>query len=104
MNLENIYEIFKESTGVSTDTRSIKKNNLFIALSGENFNGNKFAEKAIDEGANYAIIDDEKFQTERTILVENTLKTLQNLANYHRKQLKVTIMLWVSHAYLIFWE
>ena len=92
MNLENIYEIFKESTGISTDTRNIKKNNLFVALSGENFNGNKFAEKAINEGAIYAIIDDEKFKTEKTILVENALNTLQQLANHHRNKLKTTII------------
>ncbi len=92
MNLENIYEIFKKSTGVSTDTRSIQKNNLFFALSGENFNGNKFAEKALQNGAIFAIIDDEKFHTKNTILVENTLQTLQRLANYHRKKIKATII------------
>ncbi len=92
MNLDKIYEIFKKSTGISTDTRSIQKGELFFALSGENFNGNKFAEKALDNGAIYAIIDDENYQTQNTIVVKNTLETLQKLANYHRNKLKAKII------------
>ena len=87
MSISEIYEIFQKCTGISTDTRTLQTNNLFIALSGDNYNGNKFAEQALEKGALYAIIDDRDYHSENTILVKNTLKTLQDLANYHRKNL-----------------
>ncbi|MDC3388075.1 UDP-N-acetylmuramoyl-tripeptide--D-alanyl-D-alanine ligase [Flavobacteriaceae bacterium] len=92
MNLIDLYKIFKNSTGISTDTRSIEKGNLYISLSGENFNGNKFAKKAIEKGASFAIIDDQKYAANKTIKVKNTLNTLQKLANHHRKELNTTII------------
>lgn len=92
MTILDIYNIFLSSTGVSTDTRSIKTGNLFIALSGDNFNGNKFAKQALEKGASFAIIDDVNYKTKHTILVENTLKTLQSLANFHRKTLNLPII------------
>jgi len=92
MNITDIYTIFKKSTGVSTDTRTIQKDNLFISLSGENFNGNKFAKQALEKGANYAIIDDENYTQDNTILVANTLETLQQLAKFHRKELNTPII------------
>lgn len=92
MSISEIYEIFQKCTGISTDTRTLQTNNLFIALSGDNFNGNKFAEQALEKGALYAIIDDRDYHSENTILVKNTLKTLQDLANYHRKKLNTTII------------
>ncbi|TXK73422.1 Mur ligase domain-containing protein, partial [Mesonia sp. HuA40] len=55
--MTRLYQLFKASTGVSTDTRSIQKGNLFFALSGTNFNGNQFAAKALEAGASYAVID-----------------------------------------------
>ncbi|MGB0975230.1 MAG: UDP-N-acetylmuramoyl-tripeptide--D-alanyl-D-alanine ligase [Flavobacteriaceae bacterium] len=93
MNIENLYNLFTNSTGISTDTRSIKTGNLFIALSGDNFNGNKFAEQAINNGAAHAIIDDINYHIPgHTTVVSNTLKTLQELANYHRQQLNIPII------------
>ena len=92
MSISEIYEIFQKCTGISTDTRTLQTNNLFIALSGDNFNGNKFAELALKNGAINAIIDDKDYQSENTILVKNTLKTLQDLANYHRKKLNPHII------------
>lgn len=92
MSISEIYEIFQKCTGISTDTRTLQTYNLFIALSGDNFNGNKFAEQALEKGALYAIIDDRDYHSENTILVKNTLKTLQDLANYHRKKLNTTII------------
>lgn len=71
---------------VSTDTRSIIPNSLFFALNGENFDGNKFAKQALEKGASVAIIDNPKYSSDNTILVDNTLDTLQKLANYYRKQ------------------
>ena len=57
MKIEKLYSIFLESTGVTTDSRAVAQGNLFFALKGDNFDGNDFAEKAIAEGANYAVVD-----------------------------------------------
>lgn len=94
MTIENLHALFLNSTGISTDTRKINKGNLFFALKGENFNGNLFAEKALDLGATYAIIDEDEFTIDigKTILYDNVLKTLQELASYHRNFLKVPII------------
>jgi len=94
MNTEQLHKLFLASTGVSTDTRKITLGNIFFALTGENFNGNLFAEKAIELGASYAIIDDENFlkPNNKTILVENVLESLQNLAKFHRKHLNIPII------------
>jgi len=92
MNITEIYSIFKKSSGINTDTRTIQENNLFFSLSGENFNGNKFAKQALEKGANYAIIDDKDYTQENTILVEDTLETLQQLAKHHRTQLNTPII------------
>jgi len=93
MNIEQLYNLFKINKSVSTDTRAIKKGSIFFALKGENFNGNKFAEDALKKGASYAVIDEEKYKTNNTIiLVENVLETLQNLATFHRQYLKLPII------------
>lgn len=65
---------------------------MFFALKGDNFNGNTYAKQAIDKGAKYAVIDEKEFQSKHTILVENVLVTLQNLATYHRNYLKTPIV------------
>ncbi|WP_311195765.1 Mur ligase domain-containing protein [Antarcticibacterium sp. 1MA-6-2] len=93
MNIEQLHRLFLESTGVATDTRSIRTNQLFFALKGDNFNGNSFASQALQKGASYAIIDEEEFAKDKEyILVDNVLKTLQDLATYHRKQLNLPIL------------
>lgn len=93
MDKEAIYQLFLESSGISTDTRSIKEGNLFFALSGPNFNANKFAQKALEAGAIAAVVDDEAYATdERTVLVEDSLEALQHLANHHRNELDCTII------------
>jgi UDP-N-acetylmuramoyl-tripeptide--D-alanyl-D-alanine ligase len=93
MEIATIYNYFLQSTGIATDTRKIYANNMFVALKGDNFNGNKFALSALENGAKFAIIDEiEDKLDERFILVENALETLQKLANYHRNQLKITIV------------
>jgi UDP-N-acetylmuramoyl-tripeptide--D-alanyl-D-alanine ligase len=90
MKLEELYKIYLQYPSVQTDTRRLKAGDLFFALKGPSFNGNEFARKAIDEGAAYAIIDEEKYAIEgKTILTEDVLTTLQQLANYHRKQLNI---------------
>lgn len=93
MNIEEIYRLFLKCREVSTDSRKCAKNALFFALRGENFNGNKYAEQAIENGCSYAIIDDENYRKDiKYILVKDVLETLQKLANYHRKRLNIPII------------
>lgn len=85
--IEELYSIFLKYPNITTDTRNINKGDIFFALNGDNFNGNKFAEKAIQEGASYAIIDEEKYRiNDKCLLVDNVLITLQKLANHHRRK------------------
>ncbi|MDG1385027.1 MAG: UDP-N-acetylmuramoyl-tripeptide--D-alanyl-D-alanine ligase [Flavobacteriaceae bacterium] len=93
MKLEQLHQLFLESSGVSTDTRNIKQNALFFALKGVNFNGNTFAHQALESGAKYVVIDEVVSPAnERFILVDNVLETLQALANFHRKHLGLPII------------
>lgn len=93
MDIKELYKLYSQSFLVDTDTRKIREKSIFFALKGENFNGNTFAEKALTLGASFAIVDEKVYQTDNRILVvENVLKTLQQLANYHRNQLKTTII------------
>ena len=93
MKIEKLHHLFLKFNGASTDTRSIARGALFFALKGENFNGNHFAIKALDSGASYCIIDEQQPQSNaRFILVPNVLKTLQELANFHRKYLNIPII------------
>ena len=93
MEIGSIHKIFLKSNGVSTDSRKVKKNELYFSLNGPNFNGNEFAKSAIEKGACYAIVDQKEYIIDKSyILVEDCLKTLQNLANYHRKNSKAKII------------
>nr|BFF40041.1 UDP-N-acetylmuramoyl-tripeptide--D-alanyl-D-alanine ligase [Tenacibaculum mesophilum] len=93
MKIEELYSLYITHGLVDTDTRTIRKNTLFFALKGENFNGNMFAEEAITNGASYAIIDEADYKTsEKLILVDNVLETLQKLANHHRNQLGIPVI------------
>ena len=94
MKLEKVYTYFLESTGICTDTRKIEKGCLFVALRGDNFNGNKFTQQALDKGAFKVIIDDisQHKNTGETILCKNTLELLQKLATYHRQKLNVPMI------------
>ena len=85
-----LYNYFKESSSVSTDTRLINKGSIFFALKGENFDGNKFAEEAIKSGASYAVIDDQSLNNPKFIKVKNVLKSLQDLSKFHRSKLLKT--------------
>jgi UDP-N-acetylmuramoyl-tripeptide--D-alanyl-D-alanine ligase len=87
--VEFLYSKFLQSDGVSIDTRTIKEGNLFFALSGPNFNGNKYASQALAAGARFAIVDDPAYaKEERTVLVEDSLTALQQLATFHRSRYK----------------
>lgn len=93
MNIEEIYKLFLTTTGISTDTRNIKPGSLFVALKGDKFNANTFAAEAIQKGASYAIIDEKEHNVnERTILVQDSLKALQELARHHRRQLGLPVI------------
>ena len=89
---EQLYQLFRESKGLSTDSRTVTEGQMFFALWGDNFNGNKYAETALAKGASCAVIDDPTFETERTILVDDTLMELQKLANHHRKELSCPVI------------
>jgi UDP-N-acetylmuramoyl-tripeptide--D-alanyl-D-alanine ligase len=91
--IENLHYLFSKCGAVSTDTRAIVPGSIFFALKGPKFNANAFAEEALAKGAAYAVIDDTNFKKdERYILVEDTLKTLQKLARYHRDKLDIPVI------------
>jgi UDP-N-acetylmuramoyl-tripeptide--D-alanyl-D-alanine ligase len=93
MEIDSLYSIFNDSDGVSTDSRTTLPNQLFFALSGNNFNGNQFAEAALLKGARYAIIDDQKFKNNsKCILVPDALLCMQQLAIHHRSKLNIPIL------------
>jgi UDP-N-acetylmuramoyl-tripeptide--D-alanyl-D-alanine ligase len=90
MTIEALYNLYLSSTGVNTDTRTVKTGQLFFALKGPNFNANDFAAKALEAGATHAIIDDASYaMTDQYIVVEDTLVTLQQLALHHRRQFQI---------------
>ena len=88
MEIIGIYKKFKECSGVSTDTRSLKGGEMFFALKGENFDGNEYAMKALEAGASYAVVNKDSaagdLEDPRLVKVDDTLKTLQDLARWHR--------------------
>lgn len=93
MNIETLYQKFSECTSVATDTRKNIENSLFFCLKGDNFDGNTFAQTAWENKAKYIVIDNPDYQhIPNTILVENSLETLQKLASFHRKKLATPII------------
>jgi UDP-N-acetylmuramoyl-tripeptide--D-alanyl-D-alanine ligase len=93
MEIKALYDIFLQSAGVCTDTRTLKKNQLFFALKGENFDGNRFALQALEKGASYAVAgEDLEAEDPRLIKVPDTLETLKALAAYHRRQLRIPVI------------
>jgi len=94
LKIETLHKHFLSSSGVCTDTRKITQNCLFFALKGDTFNGNTFAAEAMKQGAQLAIVDDVDYYSANTntVLVKDTLKSLQALAQYHRKYLGIPII------------
>lgn len=93
LEIKALHSLFLNCNSANTDTRKIRPNDMFFALKGDNFNGNSYAEKALELGAAYAIIDEEEYLTsEKTILVDNVLETLQQLASFHRTFLNIPII------------
>src|SRR5690554_6122297 len=95
MNIEQLYQLYRSATGVSTDTRKIEKGNLFFALKGPSFNANEFAANALALGASAVVVDEANAylkDDKRYFLAEDALQSLQQLANYHRKKLNIPII------------
>ncbi|MFH0864569.1 MAG: UDP-N-acetylmuramoyl-tripeptide--D-alanyl-D-alanine ligase [Bacteroidota bacterium] len=92
-SVKELYKLFKQCSCVCTDSRKIIPDSFFIALRGDNFNANQFAGQALESGCKYAVVDDEKYAPDkRCILVGDTLKTLQELASFHRAALKIPVI------------
>ena len=93
MNIQDIHNLFLQCKSVSIDTRKIEKDSMFFAIKGENFDANTFAVKALELGALFVVVDNASYVIdERTILVENSLESLQALAKFHRAYLKLPII------------
>ena len=94
MEAKDLYSYFLKSTGVTTDSRKIEEGTLFICLRGEHFNGNRFAEEALEKGASYVVVDDSEYfkEDKRFIIVEDCLKSLQSLAHHHRIQFSIPVI------------
>ncbi len=86
MTIEPLYKIYQQYPSVQTDTRKLKPGDIFFALKGDNFSGNRFAAKAIEAGAAYAVIDEKEFETGDKMILDDVLTTLQQLAKHHRQQ------------------
>ncbi|CAN5580646.1 UDP-N-acetylmuramoyl-tripeptide--D-alanyl-D-alanine ligase [soil metagenome] len=92
ITIEELYSIFLQHPVVCTDTRKLSFGSLFFALKGDNFNGNKFAVQALQEGAAYAIIDEPQTADERILLVPDVLKAMQDLSTFHRRKLGLPVL------------
>ncbi len=92
-SISELYELFLQNSIVCTDTRNIIPGSIFFALKGENFNANTFAAEAIEKGSVFAVIDEPEYKKgENFLLVNDVLKSLQNLAEHHRRQLKIPVI------------
>jgi len=90
LNIEDLYKVYLQFPSVQTDSRKVKKGDLFFALTGPSFNGNAFATAALENGASFAVVDQKKFALDdRYILVEDALSCLQKLATHHRLQFNI---------------
>ena len=94
MNIEQLYNIFLENPTIVTDTRKCQKESIFFALKGANFNGNHYAQQAIELGCKYAIVDEAEYENEsqNILLVDDCLTTLQQLAHHHRSKIKIPVI------------
>lgn len=91
--IKGLYDHYLKHPFVSTDTRSLKHGSIFFALKGEKFNANDFAEQALEAGCSLAVIDEKEYKkSDNYILVNDVLETLQELAKYHRLQLKIPVI------------
>lgn len=90
MNIDDLYELFLQYPSVETDTRKLKKGDIFFALKGPNFNGNQYLQQAFEAGASYCVADEQtSYKNDRVIVVNDSLETLQQLAKKHRMQFSI---------------
>lgn len=93
MTISGLYELFIHHPVITTDSRNCPNDSIFFALKGEKFDGNRFAKQALETGCSYAIIDNaDYYADERTVVVDNVLETLQQLAHHHRKVINCPII------------
>jgi UDP-N-acetylmuramoyl-tripeptide--D-alanyl-D-alanine ligase len=94
MSIPDLHQLFLECDGISTDTRKIRRDSLFIALKGEHFDGNTFVKEALEKGAMAALVSDDRLKgtDDRIVVVTDTLATLQELALYHRRQFVIPLI------------
>ncbi len=91
-DISELYDLYLHHRLISTDTRNISPGCLFFAIRGETYNGNRFASEAIRKGAAYAVIDDPSMETDRTLLVNDVLESLQQLASRCRNSLNIPVI------------
>jgi UDP-N-acetylmuramoyl-tripeptide--D-alanyl-D-alanine ligase len=91
-SIEELYALFLENSSISTDSRQVVPGCLFFALKGDNFDGNRYAQKALDSGAAYAVIDDASYAGGRTLVVPDVLEALQQLARMHRRKFQIPVL------------
>lgn len=92
ISTEVLYRVFKTHPVICTDSRKVTKDCLFFALKGESFNGNAFALQALQEGAAYAVVDENVGDDKRLIVVQDVLQSLQQLATHHRRQFSIPVI------------
>lgn len=93
MKIESLYQKFKKSSGISTDTRKLSEGCMYFALKGDNFDGNEFVEQAFNGGAKYCVVDNNKaVLSDDCFIVDDVLTTLQKLATYHRNEIDISII------------
>ena len=95
MDIQEIYKIYQEHPVVTTDSRNCPEGSIFVALKGASFDGNKFAEAALEKGCSYAIVDEKEYAKdgdERFILVDDALITYKELAREHRRQFSIPVI------------
>jgi UDP-N-acetylmuramoyl-tripeptide--D-alanyl-D-alanine ligase len=93
MNIKELYKLYKQHPCITTDSRDCPEGSIFLALKGESFNGNQFAQSALDKGCAYAIVDEpELSKGERFILVDDCLQTFKDLAREHRRQFNIPVI------------
>ena len=93
MDIKELYKLYLQHPCITTDSRDCPEGSIFLALKGESFNGNKFAESALEKGCAYAIIDEPEYKKdERFIVVKDCLQTFKDLAREHRRQYDIPVI------------
>lgn len=91
--MTELYNTYLQHPVVCTDTRAIVPDSLFFCLKGEHFDGNQFALQALENGAAFVVTENRELEGhDRCIVVDDALKTLQDLAQHHRQQLHIPVI------------